>query len=100
MQYTFFVAGLIGVLTGTRLRARALVVVCAGAFAGTLVTMIAGGWSVWASLGAAFGLTFTLQLFYLLGLMIVCGKNEFVRRFAALAESHENIPRRAGKTVP
>jgi hypothetical protein len=99
MQFSFFIAGLIGVLMGTRLRARALVLICAATFVATLIATILMGWSYWASIGAAFGLSFTVQAFYLVGLVLVFGKNELVKRFAALAESEQHLPRRIGKTV-
>lgn len=100
MQFTFLIAGLIGVLTGTRFRAKALIVICATTFAGTLVIAILAEWSAWGAVAAAFGLTFTLQVFYVVGLLLVFGKGELARRFAALTESQDDIPRRIGKTVP
>lgn len=100
MQFTILLAGLIGVLTGTSFRARALVAICSVTFVASLGIALASGCSILSSLGGAFATTFTLQFFYLVGLTLVYGKDELVRRFASLAEPREDMPRRLTKPTP
>lgn len=99
MQYSFIIAGLIGVLTGTMFRARALIAACGVTFVTALITLIVAGWSPWAALAGAFGLIFTMQAFYLLGLLLVYGRARLAARFAALAGPRQDLRHRAGKTA-
>lgn len=67
MHYSFIVMSLIGMLTGGFFRASALVLLCMITFLGALITLIVMEWSIWAALAMAFGLTFSVQVFYIVG---------------------------------
>jgi hypothetical protein len=99
MHYSFIVMSLIGMLTGGFFRASALVILCMITFIGTLITLIVMEWSIWAALATAFALTFALQVFYIIGALLVYGKAKLVARLSTLTRSQSAIPRRAGKTA-
>jgi hypothetical protein len=92
MPMTYFALGLIGVLTGRRLLAGALVLGSAVIFIATVAAALATGHSGWASLVAAFMLIFTLQIFYLLGLTFWVGGTEITRRFTIAIPKRKSLP--------
>lgn len=99
MQYSSFVAGLIGVLVGTMFRARALVAACVVTFLASFLTMIVTGLSPWTALAIAFGLIFTMQAVYLLSLLLVYGRSRLAARFTVLTEPRQELQHRVGKTA-
>jgi hypothetical protein len=98
MQYSFFIVGLISMLTGTYLHASALIAICIAAFIIGIIAFIAIGWSALWAVAGAFGLVFTIQLFYIIGLLLVYGKDRLAERFLDISDDEDNLPRRAGKT--